>query len=90
MEIILEAINTRNLLIQVIDQIIEVTYVATPGKYVRRGIVQKFILNQLGLNKNNMLCGLINNRMEAKGYTAVTCHGNQSFRGVSHLPTQYA
>ena len=90
METILEALNQRSLLIQAIDQIIDSTYTTAPGKYVRRGTVQKFILSQLNLIRNNMLCTLINERMETKGYRAVTCHGNQSFKGVSPHPTKYA
>jgi len=87
---ILEELEKREILIKAIDQIIEASYSSAPGKYLPRGMTQRHILAQLNLVRNNMLCALINERMYLKGYTPVTNHGTQSFRGITNLPNQCA
>lgn len=82
-----EELKRRELLTHVIDAIIEQTYISSPKKKLKRGEVQKFIFDQLNINKNNMLCRLINERMEYIGSRLVTIRGDQFYYGVTHRPS---
>lgn len=79
------ALERRILLITVIDAIITGSYQPAPKKRLRRGAVQLAILNQLNLNKNNFLCVLINERMNAAGYPCGIVYGDQYYKNVQGL-----
>lgn len=80
---IVEEFQRRELLIEVIDTIIAKTYRPVILGHLRRGSVQKFILGNLNLTKNNMLARLINERMLLAGYEAVKNRGDQYYRNIA-------
>jgi hypothetical protein len=78
---LLEELEKRGVLAEAIDSIIDSTYISAPGEHIRRGAVQEFILSELKLQRNNMLCSLINQRMTAKGFRPIINRGDQYYRG---------
>lgn len=81
-ENILKEIERREILIQIIDSIIRAKYQFSLNNKLKRGLIQDEILSFMGLRKNNMLCLLINERMNSHGYQTIINRGDQYYRNI--------
>lgn len=87
---ILEELEKRKILTELIDNIIDSMFAPCPGNKLKRGRAQEKIFGLLGVRRNNLLCSMVNERMRARGYETIINEGDQYYRNVSLLPTQCA
>lgn len=80
---VVEELYKREILTQAINAIIDCNYQSLPKNHLRRGEIQKEILEILNIQKNNTLCALINMCMKAKGYPPIINRGDQYYRNIT-------
>jgi len=77
---LLQELERRNELIKCIDAIIINDYLYTPKKRLKRGYIQQSIISKLELTRTNLLCIIINERMQHAGYETITNSGTKYYR----------
>lgn len=87
---LLAEIERREILAKAIEGIIDAQFVRKEGAKLKRGQAQEKIFKILGVRRNNVLCGIVNDCFRARGFLTVINRGDNYYRNVSLLPNQCA
>lgn len=89
---ILAELKKRDAIVTAISAIIDARYIVTSEstQRLRRGAVQEDIFSILGVTKNNLLCGIVNDQMKKRGCKLIMNRGDQYYSNlIRRSPNQY-